>query len=147
MGMVRRIGEVLGFKAERTVLFIIHAADPRKFSIEKIAGVKLHARFGREHFHPATGSRLFNPRDRLQTRTSAFQNEVLVIAARIGGELIETRAYRGRLLEITRRARHRRKFSSGNQLIVDRCISVRRDADDMLQNISRAREVEVRVIR
>jgi hypothetical protein len=137
---------VLGFEAESAVLFVIHAADAGEFAIEKIAGVELHAGFGGEHFQAAAGGWFFHPGDRFEGGTVAFEDEVVIVAAGIVGELIEARANGGGFLEIEGRAGNGREFAGGNELVVDRCVAIGGDADDVLENVTGTGEVEVAVI-
>src|SRR5260370_16032218 len=54
--LIRGIGKMLGFQAKRGALRIGSAALARRFPIEKIPGVKLHAGLGSPNFEdPASG--------------------------------------------------------------------------------------------
>ena len=49
--LVRRIGKVLRLQGESIALAVEPSARPDQRRIQKVAGVKLHARFGRPHLH------------------------------------------------------------------------------------------------
>src|SRR5260370_30062408 len=55
--LIRRIGKVLGFQAECSTALISLAALPVRSAIEKISGIKLHARLRGPNFQHAPGVR------------------------------------------------------------------------------------------
>src|SRR5687768_13834502 len=105
MRLVRRIGKVLGLQTKRAVLMVRHTADAFQFSVQEIAGVKLHAGLGGEHFDAPAGGRLAYPANRFQLAASPLQDEVMIVSARRVRQLIETGADLRELLKIKRSSR------------------------------------------
>src|SRR5258708_1127753 len=56
--LIRRIGIVLRFQAERGAARIGEAPFADSFAVEKIAGIELHAGLGGPNFQDAAGGRL-----------------------------------------------------------------------------------------
>src|SRR6185436_14372022 len=78
--MIRRIRKMLRFHAKRRPLAISYAVFSMQGSIEKIASVELHARFGGEHFHHATRRWVANACSHFQAATSTVEHEIVVVA-------------------------------------------------------------------
>src|SRR5690242_3461174 len=80
LGLVRRVGIVLGFEAEGVVL--LEAARARA-AVEKIAAVELYARLGRIDLHHASTRRLLHAGGELQLALLAAEDEAMVVALRL----------------------------------------------------------------
>src|SRR5215471_17315023 len=81
-GMIRRIGEMLGFQAESGAAAIHLAFFAMNGSIQEVAAIELHAGFGSPHFHCPATVRLVNFR-RQGERMLAFriQDPVVIVAS------------------------------------------------------------------
>ena len=76
--MIRRIREMPRLHAETIALLINPAAFARD-AVEMIRRVKLHARFGGEHFHHATAPRLEDARRQRQFAGGFVENVVVIV--------------------------------------------------------------------
>src|SRR5260370_19891773 len=80
--LIRGIGKMLGFQAKRGALRIGSAALARRFPIEKIPGVKLHAGLGSPNFEDPASSGLEDAGGEIFSMIHRHpQDKVVVVAA------------------------------------------------------------------
>ena len=131
---------------------ILLAAVANERSVEEVARVELHARFGRPNLHQPSGVRFIYRHRLAQSAGFAIEHEVVVIAAAVLDLLIvcaDARADRRRLAEVKRRSLDRRKLARRNESLVHRRVSPSIDLDAVIQNVTRVltAKIEVGVIR
>src|SRR5271157_4316114 len=149
--MVRRIGIVLGFEAERVALVVYLAIRSGHRAVEKVARVELHAGLVGQYLKHAASRRFVGFRGHGDLLAVAVEHPVLIVAARQLQLLvvrIDTRANGCLLQEVKRSARDRGQFAGGNQVGVDRRVAVGINLQLGSQDVSVALslQVEVRVV-
>src|SRR5579872_7496836 len=80
LGLVGRIGEVLGLHAEGGAERVGDTSFAFHASVEKIAGVELQSRLGGPHFHHAAALRLADFGSLRQRPAGAVQHEIVIVA-------------------------------------------------------------------
>src|SRR5215467_11749524 len=116
---------------------VIHRAGLAGNAVEIIAGVQLDRRFRGEYFeHPAAG-RLGHPRRAPEPTVRAVDREAVIVAAADAELLVvvvDSRADRGTMPEIERRAVHQAQLAGRNLAEADRgdarCIEHQPMAED-----------------
>src|SRR5690554_4094047 len=76
--MIWRIGEMLGFEANRLVLPVGNAPVPFQTAVEKIGGVNLDARLAAIQAKPSSAFRMIKHRRRIIKAVPAIQHKAIV---------------------------------------------------------------------
>ncbi len=127
----------------RLASFALHA-------IEKIAAIKLHARFSREHLQNATRLGLANFRCQGQVAVLVVQHEIVVVAfARRVVQLLHALSDLVKLAEVDWRTGVRRDFARRYERVIDRRIVIGRQLELVVQDRGSpgAGQIEVSVVR
>ena len=150
LGAIRRIREHLRFQAQPVALTVDAAGLADDRAVEKVAGIELQARRGREHLQHAPGPGIFEPRCRSQLTRLAGHHEVVIVAASDAQLLVapvaDALADRARLPEVEGRRRDVAALAGRNQRRIDWRVAFSEQRESMTEHVARAREIEERVI-
>src|SRR5260370_23200038 len=114
LGMIRRVGIMLGFQAESAIFLIGLATLADDARIEMNGGIELHAGLGGQHFHLAAGRRIVPFSGETQRSHFSVEDEVVVIAADVL-DFANVRADGRGLAKIERSVGDTLDFASGNE--------------------------------
>ena len=147
LGMIRRVGIMLGFQAESAIFLIGLATLADDAGIEMNGGIELHAGLGGQHFHLAAGRRIVHFSGETQRSHFSVEDEVVVIAADVL-DFANVRADGRGLAKIERSVGDTLDFASGNERGIDRSVIVTVELQDVLKDVAVAltRQVEVTMI-
>jgi hypothetical protein len=108
MGVVRRVGEVLGLEAQAVVAVVAGTGAAHEGAVEEVPGVELEARLGGVDLEHAAARRVAQAGGRGRTRGAgrAVEDEVVVVAAARLLERADALADPARRAEVEGRPRH-----------------------------------------
>src|SRR5690348_15466565 len=82
LGLVGRVGEMLGLQAESGATRILHPSLARYGAVQKIAAIELHSRLRGPHFQHAPGTRVIGSGSQHRfAGGSPIQNKIVIVAA------------------------------------------------------------------
>ncbi len=147
---VGRVGVMLRFHAKGGAMLVNPPVFARDRAVQKIARVKLQARFGRENFQDAAAFRFGHPRHQLQLADFLVDDPVVIVAAselELFVVLPDARPNGRRSAEIKRRIVYRPQFPRRNQRRVNRREAVGQNRDLVVENVAFAGQVEIGMLR
>src|SRR6267378_6470338 len=140
---------MLRFHAESVSRFVYPTALACNCSAKMISSVKLHSRFGGQHFQHPPGSWLINARHQTEFTRRFIDDKILVVAAaelELFIVLIDASSDGRGFSEIEGRALYRFKFACGDQIFVRWRKLLGVDHDFVIQYVAFAGQVEVRML-
>src|SRR5215218_10830360 len=142
VGVVGRVGEVLGLQGETVALPVGAAAGPDHGAVEEVARVELDAGLVGEDLQYPPAARVLQPGRQLQPGAAPVEHPVVVVAA-ADLELLEAVVTDpltdpGRTGEVHRRAGHRVDGPRGDQGGVDRGVAAGPQAQLVVVDVARA---------
>jgi hypothetical protein len=149
--MIRRIGKMLGFQAERGILGEHMPVASGHGSIERVAGVQMDAGLCGQDIKHATADRIDQTRCRAQFAGNSIDHPGVIVPAKTVADLfivaIEAGANRHRRGKVHDSTAHSTDFTGWNEGGVDRKEETGAQLQLVMENITRTRQIEVRMVR
>ena len=148
VGLVGRIGEVLGFEAEAATLMVGLARFSGGAPVKEVAAIELHAGCVGEYFHCASALWFFDPCDAGGFAGLGLENKVVVVATAMFKLLVgvpDTRANLCGGIEIKGGVCSVGNFAGGNHVGGDRSVVRRVQLKPMIQNIAGTFAAKIKV--
>src|SRR4051812_25634101 len=150
--MVRRVRVVLSFQGEPISLLVGVSVLAREFSVQEVAGVKLHARFCGVYLEHSSSLRFKDAGRQLKFRAFTVDDEVVIVSSAQFDLLvicIDAGPDSCSLSEIKWRVLHRTQFARWDYVLVNRREAVGVQHKFMAQDVPLAFtfQIEVRVLR
>src|SRR5215211_4770989 len=142
VGVVGRVGEVLGLQGETVALPVGAAAGPDHGAVEEVARVELDAGLVGEDLQHPPAARVLQPGRQLQPGAAPVEHPVVVVAAAdlelLEAVVTDALADPGRTGEVHRRAGHRVDGPRGDQGGVDRGVAAGPQEQLVVVDVARA---------
>jgi hypothetical protein len=149
--MIRRIGKMLGFQAERGVLREYMPVASGHGSIERVAGVQMDAGLCGQDIEHATADRIDQARCGAQFAGNSIDHPGVIIPAKPIADLFivgtEAGANRHRRGEVHDGTAHGADFAGWNERRVDRKEETGKQLQLVMENITCTSQIEVRMVR
>src|SRR5215470_4290983 len=149
--MIRRVREVLRLKAQSITTAVSLPFLACNRSIQKVAGIELHAWFVGQHLKNAATRWIVNFSSFSELFASAVEHPVVIVAVALLDLIVvsvNSGTHSARLAEVKRGPFNGRQLPSGNQIVIHRGIAACIDLDIVLQDVAvtLTGKVEVRVV-